>query len=110
VSCVIPNLLDYPGSALVTDPKGNNYAVMARWRRAQGHVLHALGPLGVMGGTASHNPMELINPASPDVADDARLLADMLILLEGREGERAFWNEQLTPSSRDLSSTSRRNP
>ncbi len=94
VSCVIPNLLDYPGSVLVTDPKGENYAVTARWRRAQGHVVHALDPFDVVRGTASYNPMQLINPASPDVADDARLLADMLILPEGREGEQAFWNEE----------------
>src|SRR3989449_5896900 len=94
VSCVIPNLLDYPGSVLVTDPKGENYAVTARWRGAQGHVVHALDPFDVVGGTASYNPMELIDSASTDVADDARLLADMLILPEGREGEQAFWNEE----------------
>src|SRR2546422_5073739 len=94
VSCVIPNLLDYPGSVLVTDPKGENYAVTARWRGAQGHVVHALDPFDVVGGTASYNPMDLIDSASADVADDARLLADMLILPEGREGEQAFWNEE----------------
>ncbi len=94
VSCVIPNLLDYPGSVLVTDPKGENYAVTARWRRAEAHVVHALDPFDVVGGTASYNPMELVDPASTDVADDARLLADMLILPEGREGEQAFWNEE----------------
>ncbi len=94
VSCVIPNLLDYPGSVLVTDPKGENYAVTARWRGAQGHVVHALDPFDVVGGTASYNPMELIDPDSPDVGDDARLVADMLILPEGREGEQAFWNEE----------------
>jgi type IV secretion system protein VirD4 len=94
VSCVIPNLLDYPGSVVVTDPKGENYAVTARWRRAEGHAVHALDPFDVVGGTASYNPMELVDPASPDVADDARLLADMLILPEGREGEQAFWNEE----------------
>jgi len=38
--------------------------------------------------------MDLIDSASTDVADDARLLADMLILPEGREGEQAFWNEE----------------
>lgn len=94
VSCVIPNLLDYPGSVLVTDPKGENYAVTARWRRAQGHAVHALDPFDVVGGSASYNPMELIDPTSTDVADDARLVADMLILPEGREGEQAFWNEE----------------
>jgi type IV secretion system protein VirD4 len=94
VSCVIPNLLEYPGSVLVTDPKGENYAVTAPWRLGQGHRVHALDPFDVVKGKASYNPMQLINPASADVADDARLLADMLILPEGREGEQAFWNEE----------------
>ena len=34
IGAVIPNLLDYPGSALVLDVKGENAAVTARARRA----------------------------------------------------------------------------
>jgi hypothetical protein len=33
IGAVIPNLLDYPGSAFVLDLKGENYAVTARARR-----------------------------------------------------------------------------
>jgi type IV secretion system protein VirD4 len=94
VSCVIPNLLDHPGSVLVTDPKGENYAVTAKWRRKQGHVVHALDPFEVVGGDAQYNPVDLVDVAGPDAADDARMLADMLVLPEGREGEQAFWNEE----------------
>lgn len=94
VSCVIPNLLEYPGSILVTDPKGENYAVTARWRRSAGHSVHALDPFGVVGGLSAYNPMDLVDATTPDVADDARMLADMLVLPEGREGEQAFWNEE----------------
>ena len=32
VGCVMPNLLDYEGSVLVTDPKGENYEVSSHWR------------------------------------------------------------------------------
>jgi type IV secretion system protein VirD4 len=91
---VIPNLLDHPGSVLVTDPKGENYAVTAKWRREQGHVVHALDPFEVVGGDAQYNPIDLVDVAGPDAADDARMLADMLVLPEGREGEQAFWNEE----------------
>ncbi len=94
VSCVIPNLLDYPGSVLCTDPKGENYAVTARWRRTEGHSVHALDPFDVVAGSAAYNPMDLIDASGLDAADDARLLADMLVLAEGREGEQAFWNEE----------------
>jgi type IV secretion system protein VirD4 len=94
VSCVIPNLLDHPGSVLVTDPKGENYAVTARWRRENGHEVHALDPFELVGGGAGYNPVDLVDVSGPDAADDARMLADMLVLPEGKEGDQAFWNEE----------------
>ncbi|HEX4628012.1 MAG TPA: type IV secretory system conjugative DNA transfer family protein, partial [Gemmatimonadales bacterium] len=94
VSCVIPNLLDHPGSVLVTDPKGENYAVTAAWRRGVGQAVHAFDPFGVVGGTATYNPLDLIDVAKDDAVDNARLLADMLVLPGVRERDEAFWNEE----------------
>jgi type IV secretion system protein VirD4 len=94
VSCVIPNLLDHPGSILVTDPKGENFAVTARWRRAIGQQVHAFDPFRVAGGDAAYNPLELIDPESPEAVDEARMLADMIVLPEGQGGEQLFWNEE----------------
>src|SRR6185437_3774447 len=95
VSCVIPNLLDHPGSALVTDPKGENYAVTSRWRRIAGHNVHALDPFDLVGQLAAYNPVDLVDVDGPDAADDARMLADMLVLSEGKEGgDQSFWNEE----------------
>lgn len=94
VSAVIPNLLDHPGSVFVTDPKGENYAVTARYRQHLKQSVHAFDPFQVGGGTATYNPLDLIDPASPEAVDDARLLADMLVLPAAREGEQAFWNEE----------------
>ena len=94
VSAVIPNLLDYAGAVLVTDPKGENYAVTARWRRDLGQSVHAFDPFGVARGEATYNPLALIDAASTEAVDDARLLADMLVLPGAREGEQAFWNEE----------------
>ena len=94
VSAVIPNLLDHPGSVLVTDPKGENYAVTSRWREELGQPVHVFDPFGVVGGYAAYNPLDLVDPRSPDAVDDARMLADMLVLADGREGEHAFWNEE----------------
>ncbi len=94
VSAVIPNLLDYPGSVLVTDPKGENYAVTARWRRGLGAPVYAFDPFGVAEGGATYNPLDLIDAASAEAVDDARLLADMLVLPGAREGDQAFWNEE----------------
>ena len=95
VSCVIPNLLDHPGSLLITDPKGENYAVTSTWRRRAGHDVFALDPFDLVEGLASYNPVDLVDVSSPDAVDDARMLADMLVLSEGKEAsDQSFWNEE----------------
>jgi type IV secretion system protein VirD4 len=94
VSAVIPNLLHYDGSVVVTDPKGENYAVTARRRRELGSTVHALDPFGVVGGTATFNPFDLIDAKSLDANDDAWLLADMLVVPDGKMREEAFWHEE----------------
>jgi type IV secretion system protein VirD4 len=95
LSCVIPNLLAYPGSVLVTDPKGENYAVTASRRRELGHRVLALDPFDLVGGDASFNPIEELNPASADALDDAVALAEMLVLREPHEsGDTMFWSEE----------------
>jgi hypothetical protein len=53
VGAVIPNLIDYPGSAFILDLKGENYAVTARARRAAGQDVFLVDPFGVA-GSASH--------------------------------------------------------
>ena len=94
VSCVIPNLLDHTGSVFVTDPKGENYAVTARWRREIGQRVHAFDPFDVVGGDATYNPLDLIDAASSEAVDEARMLADMIVLPEARGGDQLFWNEE----------------
>ncbi|GAC1648741.1 MAG: hypothetical protein NVS4B3_04760 [Gemmatimonadaceae bacterium] len=102
ISCVIPNLLDYSGSLVVTDPKGENFAVTAQWRADHGHMVYAFDPFGITNDgveprrvpLATYNPLCLVDVDGPGAADDARLLADMLVVPEGRGSEQAFWNEE----------------
>jgi type IV secretion system protein VirD4 len=94
VGAVIPNLLHYPGSVVVTDPKGENYAVTARRRSELGTIVHALDPFRVVNGTASFNPLDLIDVDGPDANDDAWMIADMLVVSDGRATDDAFWNEE----------------
>ena len=97
VSAVIPNLLDHPGSVLVTDPKGENYAVTARRRQQLGQQVHAFDPFRVAGGKVQFNPLRLIDVAKDEALDDARLLAEMLVLPGARKrwaGDETFWNEE----------------
>ena len=95
IGCVVPNLLTYPGSVLVTDPKGENYAVTARRRRAHGHCVIALDPFGLVGGTGAFNPLDGIDVTSADAVDNAAALAELLVVREPREsGDTVFWAEE----------------
>jgi len=47
ISAVIPNLLLYPGSVVVNDPKGENYVVTSRARRQMGQEVYLLDPFDV---------------------------------------------------------------
>lgn len=92
VGAVIPNLLVWPGSVIVTDPKGENYAVTQRVRRSMGQRVFNLDPFEVCGPTACFNPFDTLNPASIDIADDARVLADALLISSG-DARAAFWED-----------------
>jgi type IV secretion system protein VirD4 len=80
---VIPNLLTYPGACIVTDPKGENLAVTGRWRATLGPVWQ----LNVLDPSRSHrfNPLDLIRTGTHHEADDAAMIADMLIVPESSE-------------------------
>lgn len=95
VSCVIPALLDYPGSMFVIDPKGENYAVTADYRRSIGHEVVALDPFGLAGGTGSFNPMESLDVSDSACTDDAAALAEMLVVRDPRaSADTLFWSEE----------------
>jgi type IV secretion system protein VirD4 len=95
VSCVIPTLLSYSGSILVIDPKGENYAVTAAYRRSIGHDVVALDPFGLVGGTGQFNPMAAIDPWQTASIDDAAALAEILVVRDPRvSGDSVFWSEE----------------
>ncbi len=88
-SVIIPNLLSYPGPVVVTDPKGENYAVTARARRAMGHTVLRLDPFGVIDKESdSLNPLDLFLLDGADIESDAQMLADLLSL---RKSYNDFW-------------------
>ena len=106
VGAVVPNLLDHPGPVLVTDPKGENLALTARYRAGVlGHDVVALDPFGLadpdlfgpVGRGAvwngALNPLDLVGEGSLDAADDAALLAEMLVV-DGDAGGNQFWADE----------------
>ncbi|MBG1233967.1 type IV secretory system conjugative DNA transfer family protein [Aestuariivirga litoralis] len=84
---VVPTLLDYPGSMVVTDVKGENYAITARYRAKLGKVL-MLNPSD-LNHSARFNPMDSIRRETDHEQDDARTLASLMIVRDSSEGHWA---------------------
>ena len=97
VSGIIPNLLEYPGSVVVTDPKGENFFVTARYRATQlGQRCVALDPFGLVTEkiaelherypdlkdrivNGSFNPLDLMHPDDPYLIELAKMFAEMIV-------------------------------
>lgn len=80
VGCIVPALLRYSGPVIVIDPKGENYQVTARRRREMGQEVRILDPFGVVDDTTdSLNPLDLIDPISPEAIDSAAELSELLV-------------------------------
>ena len=107
VSSIIPNLLTYPGSAFVIDPKGENALITALRRGAgsaadnipgMGQNVVLVDPWNVAASKlklkpASFNPIDWIKADDPDSAENAFLLADALVTSESK-GDDRFWDEE----------------
>lgn len=95
VSAIIPNLLTYPGSAFVIDPKGENAIATASRRKEMGHRVHVLDPWHITGFPPSaFNPLDLLDPDSPDIAEDAALIAESLVMTRAVTPSDSFWEEE----------------
>ena len=78
VGVVIPNLLEHLGSVIVTDPKGENFAVTQRHRSTLGPVyrLDAIHPHE----SDFFNPLSMVRVGIYDEDTDAAQLAELLPL------------------------------
>lgn len=88
---VVPTLLDYPGSMVVTDVKGENYAITARDRSKRGNVL-MLNPSD-LAHSARFNPMDTIRVGTDQESDDAKALATLMVT---RDSGDQHWADKST--------------
>ena len=94
VGTIIPNLLTADRSVICIDPKGENAKIAGHARQTFGPV-HVLDPFGVTGQpSAAFNPLDQLDPAGLDVAEDASTLADALVFDEPGMAGEAHWNEE----------------
>jgi len=92
VSASLPNLALWPGSIIVTDPKGENAVATAAARVATGQQVAIIDPFGVTAGTDAAQHVARYNPllhveAAASPADEAALLADALVIQESGPGQ-----------------------
>lgn len=89
-SYLVPTLLEYGGSVLALDPKGELADITARRRQELGQRVFIVDPFGVTSPRHSHlragfNPMNMLRETSPSVLEDAGLIADALVPTEGHD-------------------------
>ena len=89
VSCVIPNLLDHPGSVFCVDIKGENYDITAG-KRSEFTRVFCLAPFE---SVSSHfNPLDFIRLGADEI-DDASLIAT-LVVVPGEASIDGFWDQE----------------
>ena len=103
-SSILPNLLLYPGSVLVLDPKGENATESAERRGhgrgvangGLGHDVFVIDPFGVAdvddAYRAGFNPLDGLDPKSDDFIDECDAIADALVVQDGKGDNAHFYD------------------
>jgi type IV secretion system protein VirD4 len=91
-------LLTWRHSALVLDPKGENYAYTSGWRASLGQRVYCLNFSATPGETAAFNPLDSVRVSTEHEVADAQRLAQMLVDPDGKQadGQNAHWAETST--------------
>ncbi|MBT2337124.1 type IV secretory system conjugative DNA transfer family protein [Variovorax paradoxus] len=78
VGVVIPNLLNWRGSAIVSDIKGENFMRTAGFRQAHGQEVHLFDPLSERERSARWNPLAYVSELPYRCIDDLQRIGTML--------------------------------
>ena len=94
--CVIPNLLDHPGSAIVVDIRGETVESTADARLLMGQNVVVLDPYDVTGGKwgkDSFNPLAALDPQDMRFeADIGRIAKALMFDPDGRSSKEPIWD------------------
>jgi len=89
VGLVVPTLLSWPGSAVIHDIKGENWALTAGWRSRSSHCL-LFNPTDAR--SAAYNPLLEVRRGAHEVRD-VQNIADILVDPEGALERRNHWEK-----------------
>ncbi|MGE0315888.1 MAG: type IV secretory system conjugative DNA transfer family protein [Lautropia sp.] len=94
VGVVIPNLLNWPESVVVTDIKGENFAITSGFRKAHGQEVYLFAPFAEDGRTHRWNPFDMVSRDPAKTAGELLAIAQALYPTGGPDTKSSFWNEQ----------------
>jgi type IV secretion system protein VirD4 len=106
-SVQIPTLMEYKGSMVVIDPKGECAIISARQRQRLGHRVIIINPFDILkkefeaiGITEfdGFNPLAFLNPDDDNFVADVSALAESLVVGEDIGNSDPYWSN----SARDL--------
>lgn len=93
---VLPNLVMWPGAALVLDVKGDLYPATKDWRSKNVGPVYRFAPLDP-GNSHCFNPLTFVRNDPMNLWEDSRYLADMFVV-RNADSKDKFWDER----ARDL--------
>ncbi|MBY6141956.1 type IV secretory system conjugative DNA transfer family protein [Leisingera daeponensis] len=85
VGVVIPNLLNWPESAVILDIKKENWTLTAGFRKAGGQEVFMFDPLEPNGRTHRWNPLSAVRRGTDYQIDDLQRLADLFIPVQSKD-------------------------
>lgn len=89
---VFPNLLQWPGPAVVLDVKGEIYAQTSKWRAENVGPVFRFNPLDPA-HSHCYNPLSAVRADLEYLWEDSRFLADMMIVPTGKAKD-PFWESR----------------
>ena len=95
VGVVIPNLLQWPHSVVVLDIKGENFAITAGYRAAQGQAVYAFSPFDPEARSHRWNPLSTVRTSRLHRVGDLLAIGQVFFPNDGSgTSSEAFFNDQ----------------
>jgi len=93
---LVPALLEYQGSVIVIDPKGQLAAITRQQRARMGQRVIVLNPFNILpeyvGASARFNPLAALDPSLDSFGTDCDNIADSIVVHDAG-GRDNHWNE-----------------
>jgi type IV secretion system protein VirD4 len=95
VGVVIPNLLNWPDSAVVLDIKGENYDITAGFRAERGQAVYAFSPFDESARSHRWNPLTAVRTSPLHRVGDLLTIGQVFFPNDGSgTSSEAFFNDQ----------------